>query len=503
MNARKNKKVLLASLSVLAVSTAAVMAISLNSEGAFKLRAANEPSSGSVTFNWEDAVSGSGANKTFLGTSQRGGKFYMYSHGAGTIGTKTFPLVASFNKSSTPNSAVEFFVDSERTETYEFQNISSLSICVADSSDSYTSLRIYTDEQLAFYNDYSLTIGQTLTVTDVSGASYLKIVPASTGWIDLSEITINYSCQNDIDNTHYSISYNGIDPDTWETIPLQGIDTSKLLTSARVNRRVKIKFVTLTDYDFYGYMFDDPDNLLDYDAMEIEFDDTNKILSFIMPDLNLSILLATEYTGTLVLDHITVSNPITEFNLNDSFSFGGSVTAFYNDSSSADVTASATFSGYNMAVAGEQTVTVSYTEAGVTKTTTYTITVSSFIPMYITGTFVFSTTSKVTIEFSNDGTGSISYDKSNVFETIIRTCEFTYVANANNRNVSITFSSINFKSLSNWGYLYIPFGTGFKDGSVNNNCSISEDGNTFTMEIFEYISLDKVYESRGNGTFTK
>ena len=49
------------------------------------------------------------------------------------------------------------------------------------------------------------------------------------------------------------------------------------------------------------------------------------------------------------------------------------VTATYEDDSESDVTSKATFTGYNMSTAGNQTVTVSYTEKGVTKTASYSI----------------------------------------------------------------------------------------------------------------------------------
>lgn len=77
------------------------------------------------------------------------------------------------------------------------------------------------------------------------------------------------------------------------------------------------------------------------------------------------------------LSSISVSGQKTIFTEGDDFSFGGVVTATYNDDTTADVTSSSTFSGYNMNSTGEQTVTVSYTESGVTKTTDYTITVNS------------------------------------------------------------------------------------------------------------------------------
>ena len=57
---------------------------------------------------------------------------------------------------------------------------------------------------------------------------------------------------------------------------------------------------------------------------------------------------------------LSLSGQKTSFKVGDTFSFGGTVTAHYNNGSSADVTGSATYSGYNMNTAGNQTVTVSY-----------------------------------------------------------------------------------------------------------------------------------------------
>ena len=81
--------------------------------------------------------------------------------------------------------------------------------------------------------------------------------------------------------------------------------------------------------------------------------------------------------ATKTLSSIAVSGYTTEFTQGDTFSFGGTVTATYSDSTTANVTSSATFSGYNMSTTGNQTVTVSYTEGGVTETATYGITVSA------------------------------------------------------------------------------------------------------------------------------
>lgn len=75
-----------------------------------------------------------------------------------------------------------------------------------------------------------------------------------------------------------------------------------------------------------------------------------------------------------VLESIAVSGATTNYVVGNEFK-KPTVTATYNDATTADVTASATFSGYNMAVAGTYTVTVSYTEGEKTATATYQITV--------------------------------------------------------------------------------------------------------------------------------
>lgn len=74
------------------------------------------------------------------------------------------------------------------------------------------------------------------------------------------------------------------------------------------------------------------------------------------------------------LSSISVSEQKTSYEVGDSF-VRPTVTANYSDSSHKDVSTSATFSGYDLSVAGNYTVTVSYTE-GTTKTTTYGIVVT-------------------------------------------------------------------------------------------------------------------------------
>ena len=106
------------------------------------------------------------------------------------------------------------------------------------------------------------------------------------------------------------------------------------------------------------------------------------------------------------LSSIAVSGTYpTVFEVGDEFSHEGAVvTATYDDDSNADVTASATFSGYNMSVAGEQTVTVSYTENAVERTSTYDINVktpAALESIALSGSY--PTTFHVGDEFSHEG----------------------------------------------------------------------------------------------------
>lgn len=105
-------------------------------------------------------------------------------------------------------------------------------------------------------------------------------------------------------------------------------------------------------------------------------------------------------TPSKTLSSISISGQQTEFTTGDQFVFGGTVTAHYSDSTTANVTSAATYTGYNMSTAGNYTVTVSYTE-GVTKTTTYQITVSDPVVPPTPQTDSYTITFK---EGSGDGT---------------------------------------------------------------------------------------------------
>ena len=105
---------------------------------------------------------------------------------------------------------------------------------------------------------------------------------------------------------------------------------------------------------------------------------------------------ATEIVVTVgqaaALSSITLSGDYpTTFHVGDAFSYEGIVvTANYEDQTTKDVTASATFSEPDMTSVGIKTVTVSYTEGEVTKTATYDITVNApatLVSISLSGTY--------------------------------------------------------------------------------------------------------------------
>lgn len=111
-----------------------------------------------------------------------------------------------------------------------------------------------------------------------------------------------------------------------------------------------------------------------------------------------------------VLTSITLSGQTTSLDREASFSFGGTVIANYSDGSTADVTSSTTFSGYNMSTAGTYTVTASYTEDGVTKTATYSLTVNKVWSTIWSGTkdFYFNRPSGFYSTWTKTGAGQIT-----------------------------------------------------------------------------------------------
>lgn len=102
------------------------------------------------------------------------------------------------------------------------------------------------------------------------------------------------------------------------------------------------------------------------------------------------------------LSSIAVSGTPDDFNLGDTWNTTGiTVTATYSDASTDNVTAKASFTGYDKSQAGDQTISVSYTENEVTKNTSYDIYVNDFTGLSLSGTY--KTEFWTNDEFSHDG----------------------------------------------------------------------------------------------------
>lgn len=139
------------------------------------------------------------------------------------------------------------------------------------------------------------------------------------------------------------------------------------------------------------------------------------------------------------LSSITISGYTTSLVEGDVFSFGGTVTAHYSDSSSNDVTSSASFSGYNMTILGSQTVTVSYTYKGVTKEASYSLTINQ-------GTLSSISVSGMTTNYIKnyafifDGTCTATF--ANGYQKVISPTSVTSpdMSTAGNKTITVSFT---------------------------------------------------------------
>ena len=104
--------------------------------------------------------------------------------------------------------------------------------------------------------------------------------------------------------------------------------------------------------------------------------DTTVTISYTENNITKSANLSITVSQPRTLSSIAVTGATTAYSIGDSFA-KPAVTATFSDSSTEDVSSSCTFTGYDLSVAGNQTVTVSFTYSGVTKTTSYSITVST------------------------------------------------------------------------------------------------------------------------------
>lgn len=152
-----------------------------------------------------------------------------------------------------------------------------------------------------------------------------------------------------------------------------------------------------------------------------------------------SISQAITVNAVKTLSSITISGYKTNFVEGDDFVFNGVVTAHYSDSSSADVTSSSSFSGYDMTVIGQQTVIVSYTYKNVEQTAQYTITVGmgTLSSIFISG----MTTNYIKNNpFSFDGTCTATF--ANGYQKTVTPTSVTSpdMSTSGNKTITVSFT---------------------------------------------------------------
>ena len=158
---------------------------------------------------------------------------------------------------------------------------------------------------------------------------------------------------------------------------------------------------------------------------------------------DLELFKYTEAQTTKSLDSITLdtSDAPTTFNVGDTFSYEGlTVTANYDDGTD-DIVTPTSVSTPSLSSAGQKTVTVSYTEGGVTKTATYTITVNAVSLVSIevsepkTAYYVGDTFEKptVTATYSNGSTSDVTNEA---------TFSGYNLSTAGNQTVSVSYTNV-------------------------------------------------------------
>lgn len=513
-------------------------------------RGATELVEGSITWTTSNSEKyGSGQKPTFLRHTQRGTGIYLYSYNSATPSSS---LIMSTRKDNTGlNKDYGLFVSSEvgsDSNLFSFQSITSISVETASSSQSGAGFTVHTSVGGSAVATQSVSGGTTYTFTsEVYGAHYLIIRPTSeSAWLDVKSLTITYECTPVAPGPvvdSYDINFVGFKD--YDAVPLYGIDTTGLPTSADEGSSVSFDVTALAGYEYLGaFEFGYPETITDFVS-------SGNHVSFTMPSNDVTICLQAQET-TPVLTSITLdtTNVTTGFTVGDTFSYAGLVvTAHYSNSTSATVTPTSV-SSPDMSSAGEKTVTVSYTESDITRTSTYTVNVSEHsepIPVALNGKYIYEsrqgygskTYNNMYIEFKSQGTAIWHLERHSTASghvgDVICEIYFVYQAKKLGNTISIDMDmdgSIE-KHAGYFGYYFIwndngtwkewnsenawsggsddrPVFGKFTDGinlpppSSNNSGSINTDTNKLTIDVYEkyWSSVISGYDYRDYATFT-
>ncbi len=359
MNAKKSKKVLLlASLSTLAVSTAAVMAISFSNESS-KVRGLGEVVNGSITWSTSSTKSGSGRELSWKSSTASGTEMYLYSYGQ--YNPFNYEIFDSKKNDAGDYGVYVKSAAGKDGAMFQFQSITSVTI-VSCNSQADASYAIYTDStasgspvasQTLEYRMSSAEETHTFT-SEVAGARYLAIKPTSASYyFGIKSITVTYSCEPG-GASEYNISKS-------EDVGY-AISASKSSAAAGENVSFSVDVAT-------GYTLNSVSVKQGSDDVLV-FGPSAGVYSFVMPAGDVEI--SANLSG---LHHIAFGYGYkTQYSLGDTFEKPVVYAYYYGSESGETVTDSAVATGYDMNTAGEQTVAVSYTDlAGATVSKQYTI----------------------------------------------------------------------------------------------------------------------------------
>ena len=269
------------------------------------------------------------------------------------------------------------------------------------------------------------------------------------------------------------------------------IDSSSTLpTNAPENSDVSFNIVTKSGYTFQY-------------VCEVNDEDAIMTPSFTYhmgtQPLEFTIVVSIDPVTPATLSSIALSGQSTTYEVNETFSFDGTVTASYSDGSSKTVTPTSV-STPDMSTAGSKTVTVSYTEGEETRTASYTITItekheeSSIYGSYSHDRENYTPSNpeyydRYIITLNEDGTGTYVREF-HTSSTSIKTMSFTYSVSGS--RITFTFVSGDNTDAFN-GYRLFPYGPSEGYTPTNTTGVINADGS---------ISVTLYKSGADNGTYT-
>ncbi|GEM_PF-3820701 len=269
------------------------------------------------------------------------------------------------------------------------------------------------------------------------------------------------------------------------------IDSSSTLpTNAPENSDVSFNIVTKSGYTFqYVCEVNDEDAIM---TPSFTYHMGTVALEF-------TIVVSIDPIAPATLSSIALSGQSTSYEVNETFSFDGTVTATYSDGSSKTVTPTSV-STPDMSTAGSKTVTVSYTEGEETRTASYSITVtekheeSSIYGSYSHDRESYTSSNpeyydRYIITLNEDGTGTYVREF-HTSSTSIKTMSFTYSVSGS--RITFTFVSGDNTDAFN-GYRLFPYGPSEGYTPTNTTGVINADGS---------ISVTLYKSGTDNGTYT-